>query len=369
MPALFSNPRFQTPNPHSVIRDPQSPLGFVTAYVPEELFHAAGFTPVFIFHTSSDHGQARSHLPGFTCWAAGSVLDQALSGCLDRLTGIALAKTCDTVQGLVDLWQRNVPSMPCFHVGMPVRLDSPTARAYLLTELDDLRQRIQAQGGRAISDDDLWESIALYNQTRTLVRQVYAHAADLAPPDLYELVRAAFQTPKRLYNDNLTRLLSQPFLPPDQKTPDHSVSILLVGSELGDPILFDVLAHVGVRVVGDLLDLGERYVAVDSVMDGDPLAALADRLLALLPTPTQHHPQRSRSAHLLALVRERDADGVILARQKFCDPHGFDHVQLTQTLAQAQVPYLTLELEQASQAGQLCTRVEAFVEMITQVGG
>ena len=43
--------------------NPQSTFAFLTAYVPEELFHAAGFTPVFIFHTSDDEGHARAHLP------------------------------------------------------------------------------------------------------------------------------------------------------------------------------------------------------------------------------------------------------------------------------------------------------------------
>ena len=50
----------------------------------------------------------------------------------------------------------------------------------------------------------------------------------------------------------------------------------------------------------------------------------------------------------------------------FCEPHGFDYVQLAHALDLAGVPHLLVELEQASQAGQLRTRVEAFVEMINQ---
>jgi len=138
----------------------------------------------------------------------------------------------------------------------------------------------------------------------------------------------------------------------------------LVGPALADPILFEVIAEAGGRVGGDLLDLGERYFAVDAFENGDPLAALADRLLGLVPTPTKHHSQRTRAAHLLSLVRERGARGVIFARQKFCDPHGFDYVQLIHSLDKVGVPHLLVELEQASQAGQLRTRVEAFVEMV-----
>ncbi len=332
----------------------QSPLGFLTAYIPEELFHAAGFTPVFLFHTSEDHGYARTHLPGFTCWVAGSALDRALAGELDGLAGMALAYACDTVQGLTDLWRRNVPHIPLFHFGMPQRLDGPASRAYLLAELESLRERVQAHTGRSISDDALRESIALYNRTRAQVRQLYARAADLNPSDLYTCVRAA--------------LTSSP-IPPCPTTPRHSrlpaPLLLLVGPALADPVLYDVITAAGARVAGDLLDLGERYFGVDAAEDGDPLVALADRLLALPATPTKHHSRRSRAAHLLSLIQERGAQGVIFARQKFCDPHGFDYVQLAHALDEAGVPHLLVELEQASQAGQLHTRVEAFVEMLT----
>jgi benzoyl-CoA reductase subunit C len=342
----------------------QSLIGFLSAYVPEELFHAAGFTPVFVFPTSDDHGHARAHLPGFTCWVVGSALDQALAGKLDHLAGMALAKTCDTTQGLADLWPPNVPHIPFFHFGMPLRLDSPSARVYLLAELESLRERIQAQTGRPITDDALRESIALYNRTRALVRRLYARAADLPPTELYDLVQAAFQTPKETFNAD-ERVNERA-----NEEPPHSTSsaprLVLVGPALGASVLFDVLEQINARVVGDQFDLGERYFAVDAAVDGDPLEALADRLLALLPTPTKHHPQRTREVHLLSLVQERNADGVIFARQKFCEPHGFSYVPLAHALDESDVPHLLVELEQASQAGQLRTRVEAFVEMIAR---
>ncbi len=340
-------------------------LGFLSAYIPEELFHAAGFTPTFIFPTPDDRGHARAHLPGFTCWVVGSALDQALAGKLDNLAGMALAKTCDTTQGLADLWQHNVPHIPFFHFGMPLRLDGPSARTYLLAELESLRERIQAQTGRPITDDALRASIALYNRTRALVRGVYAHAADYSPPDLYDLVQAAFQTPKEAYNHHLADLVAKPFV---HCYNEQSPRLILVGPSLGALVLFDVLAEVGARVAGDLLDLGERYFDIDADDDEhtDPLESLADRLLALVHTPTKHHSKRTRQAHLLALIQERNAGGVIFARQKFCEPHGFDYVPLSHALDQSGVPHLLIELEQASQAGQLRTRVEAFIEMITR---
>jgi benzoyl-CoA reductase/2-hydroxyglutaryl-CoA dehydratase subunit BcrC/BadD/HgdB len=361
------------------IRHLRSSIGFLTAYVPEELFHAAGFNPVFIFPTPQDHGHARAHLPSFTCWIASSALDQGLAGALDHLVGLVIAKTCDATQGLVDLWQPRVPHIPLYHFGMPLRVHAPAAQSYLLAELRDLRARVQSRTGRAISDAAVQESIALYNQTRALVRRLYACAAfsSTALPTekdtgkasaLYDLVRAAFQMPKDLYREKLTQLLEQPTPAVDENETvrGNHPRVLLSGPGLGTRILFEVLDKVGALVVGDLFDLGERYFAVDSAEDGDPIEALADRLMALVPTPTKYHSQHTRTDRLLSLLRERKADGVIFARQKFCDPHGFDYVQMAQALDQARVPHLLVELEQTSQAGQLRTRVEAFVEMITR---
>lgn len=355
----------------SAIRDFPSPLGFITAYIPEELFHAAGFTPLFIFPASQDRGYARAHLPSFTCWIVGSVLDQALAGELDGLAAMALAKTCDTTQGLVDLWPWNIPGIPCLHFGMPLRLDGSAARTYLLAELRSLQQRVEALTGRAVSDDALKESIALFNHARSLVRRLYTHAGSQHQQDgwsafaLYERVRAAFEMPKEAYVDHLTQILDDDPVVPSDSDGRWLPRVLLVGPALGDLALFEVLDQAGVHVVGDLFDLGERYFGVDAVEGTDPLGSLADRLLALLPTPTKHHPLHARTDHLLSLAQERRADGVVFARKKFCDPHGFDYVQMRHALDRIGLPHLLLELEQASQTGQLRTRVEAFREMIT----
>ncbi|MBN1976556.1 MAG: 2-hydroxyacyl-CoA dehydratase [Anaerolineae bacterium] len=316
--------------------------------------------PVFLFPVPEDRGLARAHLPGFTCWVASSALDQALAGELDALAGMALAKSCDTMQGLTDLWRRNVPSIPLFHFGMPIRLDGPAAREYLLAELRSLRERVEAQVGWAISDDDLRESIALYNRTRARVRDLYGRASQFDPRELYALVRTVFQQPKEAFEEAGSRMQA----PSPSLSRSFALSLFLVGPSLGDPVLFDVIAGAGARVGGDLFDLGERYFAIDAAEEGDALEALADRLLALVPTPTKYRSQRSRADFLLSLVRERGACGVVFARQKFCDPHGFDYAQMVRALDGAGVPHLLVELEQASQAGQLRTRVEAFVEML-----
>ncbi len=330
------------------------PLGIYNAYVPEEMFHAAGMTPVYLFHQSGDRGGARTHLPAFACWPGRSLVDQALSGDLDLLIGMAFAQTCDMVQALTDIWGKAIPHVPVYHIGVPLNLASPVARSYLIIELDRLRQTLGA-----ISDDALRQAFSVYNRTRDLTMRLYEMAVDLLPTDFYVTLRASYLMPKHEYNGLLEKLLDE--LP---KGAFHGPKLILVGPHLADPTVYQVIEAAGGRVVDDLLDVGRRYLGGPVAIDGDPITALADRLLATLPTPTKHHPDRQRSDHLIHQVTQKQADGVIFARQKFCDPHGFDYANLHAALEQRGIPHLLIELEQTSQAGQMQTRVEAFLETI-----
>jgi benzoyl-CoA reductase/2-hydroxyglutaryl-CoA dehydratase subunit BcrC/BadD/HgdB len=330
------------------------PLGIYNAYVPVEMFRAAGLVPVYLFHRPEDRGYARTHLPAFACWPARSLVDQALDGELDGLVGLALGQTCDAVQALTDVWRRAMPTLPLYHVGVPSSLAGPAVRDYFLQELTRLRQRLGNP-----SDDALRRAIALTNRTRELVLSLYDRAADLAPVDIYAALRAGLIMPAAEYNALLAELLEE--LPARERAGPR---LILVGPHLADPMLYEVVQEAGGVVVDDLLDVGHRYYAGRVGEEGDPLTALVDHYLALLPTPTKHHPDRQRGEYLVEQVAHRQAYGVIFARQIFCDPHGFDTVPLRAALDRAGVPHLLVELEQTPQAGQVRTRVEAFLEMM-----
>ena len=330
------------------------PLGIYNAYVPIEVLNAAGMTPVYLFHQADDGGYARAHLPTFTCWPGRSLIDQALAGDLDGLAGIAFGQTCDTVQALVDIWRKAMPAVPVYHVGVPSNLAGAAVRPYFIAELNQLRQALGD-----LTDDALRQAILVCNQTRSLVGRLYERAADLRPTDLYAALRAGLIMPKVEYNALLAKLLDR-LLAAETVAP----RLLLVGPHLADPMIYSVLQEAGALVVDDLLDIGHRYYAGAVSEDGDPIVALVDHYLALLPTPAKHHPSYRRGDYLLDLVTGRQADGVIFARQKFCDPHGFDTVPLRSALDEAGIPHLLLELEQTSQIGQMRTRVEAFLEMV-----
>jgi len=243
---------------------------------------------------------------------------------------------------------------------MPHHLATPAARPYLVAELRKLRSQLEQLSEQKITDEALSESIALGNEIRTLMSLLYAAADCLHPIFLHDIQSCSLLMPWERSSSLLRELFTV--------LPEHGHAeaprFVMVGPEIADLNLYSAIGDTGAFVVADMLDLGQRLHSHLVSEKGDPLEALADQMLALLPTPTKHHPEHQRDQALLETVKSSRADGVIFARQKFCDPHGFDYVNLKTALDSAGVPHLLIELEQTSNMGQIRTRVEAFVEMV-----
>jgi benzoyl-CoA reductase/2-hydroxyglutaryl-CoA dehydratase subunit BcrC/BadD/HgdB len=76
--------------------------------------------------------------------------------------------------------------------------------------------------------------------------------------------------------------------------------------------------------------------------------------------------QSERIGHIMQMAEDYQADGVIYSVLKFCQTYQYDFPHLEATLKEQGIPLLRLEREQHfSGAGQLKTRVQAFLEMIS----
>jgi benzoyl-CoA reductase/2-hydroxyglutaryl-CoA dehydratase subunit BcrC/BadD/HgdB len=93
------------------------------------------------------------------------------------------------------------------------------------------------------------------------------------------------------------------------------------------------------------------------------LAALANRQLQT--NCACFTPNDGRTDDILRMVDEYQADGVIHFSLSFCAPYNLEAVRVRQALQKAGVPVLVLDGDYSEeQAGQLKTRIEAFVETL-----
>jgi len=336
-------------------------MGYLCSYVPEEMIHAAGFTPVRVRGSAAPLRRADAHLQSFTCALCRSTLDQLLSGELAHLAGTLFAHTCDALQAQADLWRMNAdPGHFVETVMQPAHLGTPAARPYLLAELQRFGQRLADFAGLPFDAARLQASIALYDESRALIGSLQARRDRLSGPDFYAILDAAQAMPREVFNPLLARLLEEL----DGTRPQAGgPALFLAGAVLDEPRLLDLIQELGARVAGDDLCSGSRHF-YGQVGGGDPLAALADYYLARPPCPTKYHPDHDPGAYLVSQVREAGAGGVVFVVEKFCEPHAFDYALALPALEKAVLPYLMLEMEQTPSLEALRTRLQAFVEML-----
>jgi bcr-type benzoyl-CoA reductase subunit C len=336
-------------------------MGYLCSYVPGEMIHAAGLTPVRVRGNSDSLRRVDAHLQSFTCALCRSTLDQALGGRLEFLAGTVFAHTCDAMQVLADLWRMSSDATHFVDTIMqPANLGSPAARVYLVAELTRFQDRLAAFVGRRITESDLRASVDLYDETRQMVQTFHLLRDRLSTWQFFAILDAAQVMPREVYNALLTELLATL-----GSQPAHSAGprLFLAGAVLDEPRLLNLIDSLGGQVVGDDLCTGLRHFE-GQVGEGNPVLALAEYYLRRSPCPSKFHPLHSPGRHLLDQVRQVQAQGVVFVLEKFCEPHAFEYALVLSALDRAGVPYLLLEMEQTPGLEALRTRLQAFLETL-----
>ena len=344
-------------------------VGTFCTYAPEEIIFAAGAHPIRLFGTGEKIHLAEAHLQSYCCSLVRGALEDALGNRLSFLDGAVFPHTCDSIQRLSDIWRLNIGQGFHLDLVLPVKLNTESARQYLVDVLHRFREDLGEKLGVAITDDDLRAAIALYNRIRGALTQIHKLAGDrpgiLKGSDLYALTRAAMIMDRSRLATLLEEVVSELERAPAEGSGAKRKRIILSGGVCNHPDIYSVIEEAGGAVVGDDLCTGSRYFTGLIDEKADPVTALAERLLERVVCPAKHGGLTGRADHLVRLAREKGAQGVVFFLLKFCDPHAFDYPYLKEALDRAGISSMVIEVEDRLPAdGQLRTRFEAFVEMI-----
>ncbi len=344
-------------------------FGYLCTYAPEEIIHAAGILPYRVFGTGDRTAAADPHLQAYACSLVRSALGEALEGELSFLDGAVFPHTCDSIQRLSDIWRLNAKMAFHFDVVHPVKLNTPGARVYMLEVLNRFRKELGDALGKEISDQALSDSIKLFNRFRAMLSELYEirkQRPDLiSGEDIFTVMRASMTMDRAEFS-----LLLEKFLVEVKKesTPAPSslpLGIILTGGVCDHPNLYSIIENAGAYVISDDLCAGHRSFAGQIDENIAPMEAITARYFERIECPAKHRSVTSRGENLSALVKENNAQGVIILQLKFCDPHSFDYPYIKETLDKEGIASLLLEMEDPSKAGEaLRTRIETFVEMI-----
>ncbi len=342
-------------------------LGHFQVYFPEELAHAAGLLPVKVRGAPVERREADSHFGSYLCSILRSSLELAMSGRLE-LDLFVTHPICDAARNLAGLWSRNLP-YPAQILYFPQNPNSAFAAAYLRDEYGRVLRDIEAVAGRSVDDDALRASIAVFNENRRLLRELYQVKRTepwLLPVDeAYALVAIGGLVPREEHNALLAAALPQIRARTSRR--QDRIRVVFEGGFCEQPPL-DLLRSIGqfCYVVDDDLLIGLRWIVEDVAGDGDPLLALADAYIERSTySPVQHDLRKPKEAMLLRRVREADAEAAIVAAAKMCEPGLDEQVAYMKALDDAKVPYFVTEFEERMTSfDHLQVQLETFVENI-----
>lgn len=365
--------RFAGPMENELVRDWKAGggrvIGYFCCHAPEELLWAAGILPLRMRGTgSTETSDSDRYLGAVNCGFVRHTLDRLLKGELDLLDGVIVTNSCDHIRRLSDVCADTGAVPFCETLDLP-HVDTPESRARLAGQLRSLRARLESVFGIRVADEKITDAVRLHNRTRELL----SRASNLRredPPritgsEVLAMSVAAASVPKDKFNPLLEERLAA--LENGAGAPgNRGPRLMVVGGMLDDPAYLEVFESMGAHIVADRLCCGSKTFTGRTSEEGDPIDAIARRMLEEMPCPRMVSEYPQRLASIADAIAECRVDGVVCERLKFCDLWGGEVSMLRQSFRdELRVPLLVLERDYlAAGMGQLRTRAQAFLETL-----
>jgi len=334
-------------------------IGHMPVYVPREIIHAAGMLPVGILGGGDQldviHGDA--YYQSYICRIPRSTIELGITGRLDCLDGMIFPSTCDVIRNLSGMWQLKFANKYVRYFDVPQNFDLDIGGVFYRRELRILCEELEELGGKAITDENLRTSIALYNDNRQAIRELYEYRSaepwQALTPEVYLLMRAGMVLPV----DEHTQLIRD-YIAAARKVKRpvrDNCRVIINGLFCEQPPLglLKSIELAGCYVVDDDFMLVARWLLHDVPMEGDPLKNLSDAFITYsAETSCKYVPhKKDKGKFLIDSVRRNRAEGVIFSSPSFCDPALLDRPMLQSALNAQAIPYTAFKF--AENSGQM----------------
>ncbi|NQV55715.1 MAG: 2-hydroxyacyl-CoA dehydratase, partial [Rhodospirillales bacterium] len=193
---LFEDLNFSSARKWKEAEKGRKVVGYMPIYVPREIIHAAGMLPLGVLGGGDSleviHGDA--YYQSYICRIPRSTVELGVTERLNFVDGMLFPSTCDVIRNLSGIWKLMFPDVYTRYFDTPQNYRSDIGGEFYLNDLRELMAGLEKLGSCKISDDDLRNSITLYNEHRRTVRKVYQYRSDQpwkAPSsEVYLLMRA-----------------------------------------------------------------------------------------------------------------------------------------------------------------------------------
>lgn len=349
-------------------RDRQA--GWVCAYTPLEILLAAGLEPVRLFGSPGETEDADAALNPNICPYVRACLQQGLDG--RAPAAMVFAGCCDGIRRLYDAWSYCCQADFTFLMDVP-RASLGGSAAMYNNSVGRLASALEGYTGREITARGLRKAIGARREVDGILTGFSEAMVRGYDPPGEESLRIYTDAQELPLADFISRYSSRGWGDGVAGGRSNGKPVVITGNLLASGALLEMIGDCGGSVAAlDLCSAGRFPALTPDTGEAEPYPADRNGLLSYLAraymsrTPCPRMLESTeRHAHVLKLVIDSGARGVIYVPLMFCDSFLYDLPRLKDKVDAAGIPGLVLVSDyRDDNEGQMRTRVEAFMEML-----
>ena len=352
-------------------------VGSYCVFVPEEIVLASNATLVGLC-SGADFAmeEVEKRLPRNTCALIKSSFGFKLGKVcpyLESADMIVGENTCDGKKKAYETLNDLVPNL--YVMDLP-QVKSGQGRELLKAEYDRFMTALQSLTGVTVTAESLRAAIGTVNAKRRAIHRLASlRRADPAPISGLDALLANqvffYDNPAR-FTESVNKIcdaLEQRVAKNEGVFPAKTPRILISGCPQAVPNwkLPYIVESSGAVIVGEESCVGERGTRNLTDESGDTVAAMMTAIVERYGRIdcAIFTPNPDRLAHIEEMVDAYRADGVIHYGLQFCQPYLMESIPVERELEKRGIPCLRIETDYSMEdAGQLKTRIEAFIEQL-----
>ena len=355
-------------------------IGSFCVFVPEELILAIDGISVGLC-TGAEFGfeEAEQILPKNTCSLIKSAFGFKLTKVCPYIESCDMVvgeNTCDGKKKAYELLKKEIPNL--YVMDMP-QMKSESGRRLLKSEYKRFVTALEELSGIKISVDNLKKGIRLVNDKRKAIARLNQLRAFKPAPisglDALLINQVSFYDDPVRFTNSVNAICEE--IENNVKSQGDSdttqkVRLLLSGCPMAVPNwkVPAIIESTNAVIVGEESCVGERGLRNLTEDSAETLDGLIDSIVVryFKIDCAIFTPNPDRLDHIKEMAQAYNADGVIHYGLQFCQPYIMESVSVEKELENVGIPMLRLETDYSTEdAGQIRTRVEAFIERIEEV--
>ncbi len=359
--------------------DGQLAMGYTCFHIPEVLLNVDNcFSVRLRAPKTGSIDIATYYMSNYSCEFSRSLLERAIEGgykFLDALIGVdACSMMNRSMEHFEILKVNDKPNFFVTHTDMPYKITDYTLDSYVKQMRLRVLDRMTEAYGVDTSDAAIRKAVEEHNEVCRIINEMMEmRKADnpvITGYEFHVIDLCTYVCPKALILPYLRETLEELKQRKPDKKPAFRARVAVIGSEIDDPQLTELIESCGALVVSDRYCYGSTpgREIIELRDDEDALRQICLHYMEVSECPRYISDEKvlQRRETSDRLAKEYKADGIIYEQMKYCDYWGFERALASHVVADDYGwPVLSIDrLYNNGNSGQLRTRVQAFVESL-----